>query len=65
MFKNEMCIGMNELNVKKVLVKHGWIEDFIEGGKRLYAKKTSSDLPDGSRPRLMHFSIEAMQNIDS
>ncbi len=65
MFKNEMCIGMNELNVKKVLVKHGWIEEFIEGGKRLYAKKTSSDLPDGSRPRLMHFSIEAMQNIDS
>ena len=65
MFKNEMCIGMNELNVKKVLVKHGWIEEFIEGGKKLYAKKTSSDLPDGSRPRLMHFSIEAMQNIDS
>ncbi|WP_180049724.1 DUF927 domain-containing protein [Acinetobacter sp. YH12105] len=65
MFKKEMCIGMNDANIKKVLIKHGWIKEFIEGDKKLYVKKSSTKLPDGTRPRMMHFSIEAMQNIDS
>ena len=65
MFKKEMCIGMNDANVKKVLIKHGWIKEFTEGGKKLYAKKPSANLPDGTRPRMMHFSIEAMQHSDS
>lgn len=63
MFKKEICIGMNEANVKKVLIKHGWIKGFTEGDKKLYVKK--STLPDGTRDRMMHFSIEAMQNTDS
>ena len=65
MFKKEMCIGMNEASVKKALIKHGWIKEFIEGDKKLYVKKSSNNLPDGTRPRMMHFSAEAMQNIDS
>jgi putative DNA primase/helicase len=65
MFKKEMCIGMNEASVKKALIKHGWIKGFIEGGKKLYVKKSSNTLPDGTRPRMMHFSAEAMQNLDS
>lgn len=66
MFKKEMCIGINEASVKKVLIKHGWIKEFIEGDKKLYVKKTSTNkLPDKTRPRMMHFSIEAMQNLDS
>lgn len=65
MFKKEMCIGMNEANVKKALIKHGWIKGFIEGDKKLYVKKSSNNLPDGTRPRMMHFSVEAMQNLDS
>ena len=60
-----MCIGMNDANVKKVLIKRGWIKEFIEGDKKLYVKKSSTNLPDGTRPRMMHFSIEAMQNTDS
>ena len=65
MFKKEMCIGMNEASVKKTLIKHGWIKGFIEGDKKLYVKKSSNTLPDGTRPRMMHFSVEAMQNLDS
>ena len=65
MFKKDMCIGMNDANVKKVLIKHGWIKEFIEGDKKLYVKKSSNTLPDGTRPRMMHFSVEAMQNLDS
>ena len=65
MFKKEMCIGMNEASVKKALIKHGWIKGFIEGDKKLYVKKSSNILPDGTRPRMMHFSAEAMQNLDS
>ena len=65
MFKKEMCIGINEANVKKALIKHGWIKEFIEGDKKLYVKKSSNILPDGTRPRMMHFSAEAMQNLDS
>ena len=65
MFKKEMCIGMNEASVKKALIKHGWIKGFIEGDKKLYVKKSSNTLPDGTRPRMMHFSAEAMQNLDS
>ncbi|MEN8398892.1 DUF927 domain-containing protein [Acinetobacter towneri] len=65
MFKKEICIGMNEASVKKVLIKYGWIKEFIEGDKKLYVKKSSNTLPDGTRPRLMHFSAEAMQNLDS
>jgi len=63
MFKKEMCIGMNDANVKKVLIKRGWIKGFTEGDKKLYVKK--STLPNGTRDRMMHFSIEAMQNTDS
>ena len=65
MFKKEMCIGMNEASVKKALIKYGWIKGFIEGDKKLYVKKSSNILPDGTRPRMMHFSVEAMQNLDS
>jgi putative DNA primase/helicase len=65
MFKKEMCIGMNEASVKKALIGHGWIKEFVEGGKKLYVKKSSSVLPDGTRPRMMHFSAEAMQSIDN
>lgn len=65
MFKKEMCIGMNEASVKKALIKHGWIKGFIEGDKKLYVKKSSNTLPDGTRPRMMHFSAEAMQNLDN
>lgn len=56
MFKKEMCIGMNEASVKKTLIKHGWIKGFIEGDKKLYVKKSSNTLPDGTRPRMMYFS---------
>lgn len=64
MFKTEVCLGMNAANVKKVLIKHGWIMEFSEGnGKKLYVKKCL--LPDNTRPRMMHFSVEAMQNLDS
>ncbi|MFV5589871.1 DUF927 domain-containing protein [Acinetobacter variabilis] len=65
MFRKEVCIGMNETNVKKVLIKHGWIKEFIEGDKKLYVKKPKNNLPDGTRPRFMYFSVEAMQNLDS
>lgn len=65
MFKKEMCTGMNEASVKKALIKHGWIKEFIEGDKKLYVKKSSKTLSDGTRPRMMHFSAEAMQNLDS
>lgn len=65
MFKKEICLGMNEASVKKALIKHGWIKGFIEGDKKLYVKKSSNTLPDGTRPRMMHFSIEVMQNLDS
>lgn len=65
MFKKEMCIGINEASVKKALIKHGWIKSFIEGEKKLYVKKSSNTLPDGTRPRMMHFSTEAMQNLDN
>ncbi|WP_441375163.1 DUF927 domain-containing protein [Acinetobacter lwoffii] len=65
MFKKEICIGMNEASVKKVLIKHNWIKEFIEGDKKLYVKKPSTKLPDGTRPRMMHFSAEAMQSLDN
>ncbi|WP_445660999.1 DUF927 domain-containing protein [Acinetobacter sp. F16] len=64
MFKKEISIGMNEANVKKVLIKNGWIKEFIEGDKKLYVKRSSNTLPDGTRPRMMHFSIDSMQNTD-
>lgn len=62
MFKKEMCIGMSETYTKKVLIQKGWLKTFKEGGKILSSKKVSSLLPDGTRPRMMHFSIEAMQS---
>ena len=61
MFKKEMCIGLNEASAKKVLMKYGWIGHFEEGGKTMYSKKVSCVLPDGTRPRLMHFNVAAMQ----
>lgn len=60
MFRQEMCKGVNEESAKKVLSKHGWIKTFTEGKKKLYAKKTS----DVGRPRMMHFSLEAIQNFE-
>lgn len=64
MFKKEMCLGMNEANIKKVLIKRGWLITVNEGGKILSSKKMSCNLPDGTRPRMMHFSIEAIQSDD-
>ena len=60
MFKQEMCKGINEENAKKVLSKHGWIKTFTEGKKKLYVKRTN----DVGRPRMMHFSLEAMQSFE-
>lgn len=60
MFKKEMCIGMNEVSVKKVLIKYGWIKGFIEGDKKLYVKKFSNILFDGICLCMMYFSVEVM-----
>lgn len=61
MFKNEMCIGMNETNAKKVLKANGWLE--CEDGR--YTKRISNKLPDGARPTMMHFKVDAIQNFNS
>ena len=57
MFKQEMCIGISEANAKKVLKANGWLE--CEDGR--YTKRVSSNLPDGTRPTLMHFRVDAIQ----
>lgn len=56
MFKSEICAGMNENTVKQTLKKHGWLD--CEDGR--YTKRVSSNLPDGTRPTMMHFSSVAM-----
>ena len=60
MFKQEMCIGINEANAKKVLKANGWLE--CEDGR--YTKRVRSNLPDGTRPTLMHFRIDAIQGFN-
>ncbi|MDM1762178.1 DUF927 domain-containing protein [Acinetobacter sp. 251-1] len=61
MFKNEMCIGLNEANAKKVLKANGWID--CDDGR--YTKRVGrSVLPDGERPTMMHFKADAIQNFD-
>ena len=57
MFKQEMCIGISEANAKKVLKANGWLE--CEDGR--YTKRVSSNLPDGTRPTLIHFRVDAIQ----
>ena len=64
MFKKEICIGMNEAYTKKVLMQKGWLKTFKEGNRNLSSKKMSSTLPDGTRPRMMYFSIEAINADD-
>ena len=62
MFKNEMCIGLNEANAKKVLKKNHWID--CEDGR--YTKRVGrSVLPNGDRPTMMHFKADVIQNFDS
>ena len=61
MFKQEMCIGINESNAKKVLKANGWLD--CEDGR--YTKRVSTNLPDGKRPTLMHFKADAIQEFDS
>ncbi len=56
MFKSEICTGMNENTVKQTLKKYGWLD--CEDGR--YTKRVSSNLPDGTRPTMMHFSSVAM-----
>ena len=60
MFKKEICIGFNETSAKKLLKQHGWID--CEEGR--YTKRVSSNLPDGTRPTLMHFKAELIQYFD-
>lgn len=60
MFKQEMCIGINEVSARKILCQRGWIKIFTEGDKKLHTKKTI--LSDGIRQRMMHFDVEAMQS---
>ena len=64
MFKKEMCVGLNEASAKKTLIKYGWIKEFVEGDKKLYVKRSSNNLPDGTRPRMMHFNALAIQNTE-
>lgn len=61
MFKKEMCIGINEANAKKVLKENGWLD--CEDGR--YTKRIGGKLPDGSRPTMMHFKVDIMQNFNS
>ncbi len=61
MFKKEMCIGMNEASVKKVLKASGWLD--CEDGR--YTKRVRNKLHDGSRPTMMHFKVDVMQNFNS
>jgi len=61
MFKKEMCIGMNEASAKKVLKASGWLD--CEDGR--YTKRMGGKLPDGSRPTMMHFKVDAIQNFNN
>lgn len=59
MFKKEICNGISESQAKKVLKQYGWLE--CEDGR--YTKRVKSNLPDGTRPTVMHFSAVAIQNF--
>ncbi|ENW84709.1 hypothetical protein F908_00457 [Acinetobacter sp. NIPH 284] len=52
---------MNEATAKKVLKANGWLE--CEDGR--YTKRVRSNLPDGTRPTLMHFKIGAIQTFNA
>lgn len=60
MFGKEMCIGISESNAKKVLKANNWLD--CEDGR--FTKRIGGKLPDGSRPSMMHFKIEAIQHFD-
>ena len=60
LFKKEMCVGVNEANAKKVLKANGWLD--CEDGR--YTKRVRNKLYDGTRPTLMHFKIDAIQNFN-
>ena len=61
MFKQEMCIGISEANAKKVLKANGWL---VLGEDDRVVKRMGGKLPDGSRPRMMHFKADVMQSFD-
>ena len=60
MFKKEICIGFNEASAKKLLKQQNWLD--CEDGR--YTKRVSSNLPDGTRPTLIHFKAELIQHFD-
>ncbi|MBF7683788.1 DUF927 domain-containing protein [Acinetobacter sp. B5B] len=60
LFKKEMCLGINEANAKKVLKKNGWL--MCDSGR--YDKKTKGKLPDGTRPRMIHFDEKQIRAFD-
>lgn len=60
MFENELCKGFNATKAKEILRRHAWI--ICEEGR--FTKRVSSNLPDGTRPSLMHFSSLAMQKLN-
>lgn len=59
MFETEICKGFNINKAKEVLRQHQWI--VCENGR--YTKRVKKNLPDGSRPTMMHFSSFAMQKF--
>ena len=61
MFKQEMCIGINEATAKKVLKSNGWL---VLGEDDRVVKRMGGKLPDGSRPRMMHFKADVMHSFD-
>ena len=61
MFKQEMCIGINEATAKKVLKANGWL---VLGEDDRVVKRMGGKLPDGSRPRMMHFKADVMHSFD-
>ena len=61
MFKQEMCIGINEATAKKVLKVNGWL---VLGEDDRVVKRMGGKLPDGSRPRMMHFKADVMHSFD-
>lgn len=61
MFKQEMCVGINVVSAKKVLRANGW----LECEDRRYTKRVRCNLPEGTRPTLMHFKVDVMQNFNA
>lgn len=61
MFKQEMCIGISEANAKKVLKANEWL---VLGEDDRVVKRMGGKLPDGSRPRMMHFKADVMHSFD-